>query len=74
MTTKYPNTALGAEMALQAMARRHMALRTVAGPEDGSWRIDVMWVPEDEHATCMVYLAPHPLGAGPHGADFETLD
>lgn len=70
----YPDTVLGAEMALQAMARPHMALSTRRGPDPHSWAVDVMWLPEDEHATCIVYLAPHPLGSGPFGADFETLD
>ena len=60
-------------MALQAMARSHMATKTVRGPEPFSWRVDVVWLPEDRHDTCLVYLNPHPLGAGPFGADFESM-
>lgn len=71
---KYENTALGAEMALQKLARSHMAIKTKPGPDDYSWEIDVMWLPDDRHETCIVYLHPHPLASGPFGADFETLD
>lgn len=74
MRAPYPDTALGAEMALQALARRHMALATRAGTSPGEWIVDVTWLPEDRHATCVVYLPPHALAAGPFGADFETLD
>lgn len=74
MSNQFPNTALGAEMALQAMALRHMAVRTTAGPEDGCWQIDVVWLDGDRSGTVLVYLPPHPLAAGPFGADFESLD
>lgn len=70
----YPDTELGAEIALQALALPHMALSTKRGPEPFSWIVDVMWIANDRHATCIVYLPPHPLGSGPFGADFETLD
>jgi len=72
--TPYPDTELGAECALHALALPHMALRTVRGPDAFSWRIDVMWLDDDRHATCIVYLPPHPLGSSPFGADFETFD
>ena len=70
----YPDTAQGAELALQALARPHMAIRTERGPEDYSWKVEVMWLPGDKHETCFVYLAPHPLAAGPFEADFETVN
>lgn len=70
----YPDTELGAEMALQALARPHMALRTKRGPDPFSWIVDVIWLGDDRSATCIVYLPPHALGNGPFGADFETLD
>lgn len=70
----YPDTALGAELALQDLALPHMALSTKRGPDPFSWIVNVMWLEGDIHATCIVYLPPHPLGEGPCGADFETLD
>ena len=72
--SRYEDTAEGAELALHAIARPHLTLSVKPGPEEGVWEVDVMWLPDDEHATCMVYLAPHPMGGGPFGADFETLD
>ncbi len=74
MRAKFPNSAIGAEMALQEMARSHMALSTRFGALPGEWLVEVMWLPEERHATCVVYLPPHVLASGPFGADFETLD
>ena len=74
LTKVYPDTALGAKTALRAMVHGHMAVSTKRGPDPYSWEIEVLWLPGDLSDRVLVYLAPHPLGGGPSGADFETID